>query len=77
MTWLNAFTSFLSDLTITEGVLLILVILFHRESIRSRDKELVARQHEINRLAEENHEYRDRFTRILDIESNLKYKTNN
>lgn len=54
-----------------EGVLLILVILFHRDSIRSRDKEAVALQHQIDRLAKENHKHRDRYENMQDRIENL------
>ena len=53
---------------------MVLVILFHRDSIKSRDREVSNRQKEIDRLANENHEYRDRFTNILNLETDSKYK---
>lgn len=73
MQWLDFFADFIARLTPVEGILLILVIVFHRATIKSYKMRVKDRQQEIDRLAKENHDYRDRFTRILTIETEKKY----
>ena len=67
MAWMDAFSGFFNNLSVIDGILLVLVIVFHRTTMRSYEGRLSERQTEIDRLAAENREYRDRFTRILDL----------
>lgn len=57
---------FLSGLSFTEVVLLILLIYGGRLIFTVHQRQLNDRQREIDRLAEDNREYRERFLWILD-----------
>lgn len=67
MDWLRVFGDFIANLTPIEGILLVLVLVFHRTTIKSHKMRVVDKQKKIDRLAKENHEYRDRFMYLLDI----------
>ena len=54
-----------SDLTTLEVILLIVVLLGMWRIDKNHKRELKYRQDEINRLARDNRDYRDRFERIL------------
>lgn len=71
MQWLSTFTEFFNNLSVTEGVLIILVVLFYRGTIKSYHRQLDDRQKEIDRLALDNREYRDKFAQFVDRELRL------
>ena len=58
-------SEFFSTLTFIEGVLLILLLLGGFWIYKSQQRQLDDRQREIDRLAADNREYRDRFERIM------------
>ena len=60
------FSEFFAKLTFTEGALLILLLLGGLWLYRSHARELRDRQSELDRLAADNHDYRDRFERMHD-----------
>ena len=58
-------SEFFSTLTFIEGVLLILLLLGGFWIYKSQQRQLDDRQREIDRLAADNREYRDRFERMM------------
>lgn len=76
MQWFSAFTEFFRNLSFTEGAMLILVVLFYRGTIKSYHKRLDDRQKEIDRLAADNREYRERFVQLMDRELKLRSDQN-
>ncbi len=55
MAWLNPFSKFFSHLAVTEAVLIVLSVLCYRGMVKSHEKQLGDRQHEIDWLANNNH----------------------
>ncbi len=62
----NPIVEFISGLSFIEGLLVILILLGGWWIYKIHQRQLDDRQREINRLAKENREYRERFTRILE-----------
>ena len=62
---IGSISEFFSALTFIEGVLLILLLLGGFWIYKSHQRQLDDRQREIDRLAADNREYRDRFERIM------------
>lgn len=60
------FGDFLANLSFTEGALLILLILGVFWLYKSQQSRLDERQRELDRLAADNRDYRDRFERLHD-----------
>lgn len=60
------FGDFLANLSFTEGALLILLILGGFWLYKSQQSRLDERQRELDRLAADNRDYRDRFERLHD-----------
>ena len=58
-------SEFFSTLTFIEGVLLILLLLGGFWIYKNQQRQLDDRQREIDRLAADNREYRDRFERMM------------
>ena len=76
MGWLAPFADFFSGLTYVEGLLLILVLVLCRWVSRSHRRQLDDRQREIDRLAADNREYRERFLQFVDRTLRLPTATN-
>ena len=62
---IGSISEFFSALTFIEGVLLILLLLGGFWIYKSQQRQLDDRQREIDRLAADNREYRDRFERMM------------
>ena len=63
---LNSFAEFFAKLTFTEGVLVFLIFFGGLWIYKSHNRQLDDRQKELDRLAKDNHRYRDRFEQMQD-----------
>ena len=70
--FLEAIRNFLSTFGVKDGIFLLFFILAHIWIYKLYEGRLKDRQAEINRIADENREYRERFITLLDDKFGLK-----
>ena len=62
----DAIVALMQRITPLEGVLLLLVVIFHRSTVQGYKARVNDRQKEVDRLAKDNRDYRDRFEWLHD-----------
>ncbi len=63
----SLFSEFFANLSFTEGTLLTIIILGGLWLYKNQQYRFAERQRELDRLAEDNHNYRDRFERLHEL----------